>query len=166
MQIYLNGASTFTPAIPSYTEFTALFDQWQLRGVELEIYWAKNAVDTVTAGHSGPALWHTLDFDDVATTTLAEMQQYPRVQLTSLTENGGAVLRHSFKPVCRVEADANGSTAYLPQLDTNQWIDCTYPNVVHRGIKLYLETFDRFANYDMGSILIVAKVDYAFRHVR
>lgn len=166
MHIYLNGASTFTPAVPSYTEFTALFDQWQIRGVDLDIYWAKNSVDTVTAGHSGVALWHTTDYDDVATATVAEMQQYPGVRLTSLAENGGSVLHHSFKPVVRLEAPAGGSTTYLPQLESPQWIDCTYPNTDHRGVKIYLETFDRFANYDMGSILVVAKISFAFKNVR
>lgn len=169
MEIWFNGVSAFTTAVPNYTEFTSLFDQYQLRGVEFDVYWCKNVVDggAGTTSRSLPTIWHALDYDDNATVTIAELSQYPGREITSLGENGGKVMHRRFRPIpSYIGNDGTGSDAKFVALDANQWIDCTYPLVEHKGIKMYLDTFEQYENYDMGSIRIVARLDFAFRSVR
>lgn len=167
MSCFINGASTFAPAVPDYTDFTALFDQYQIRGVELEMFWSKNIAGEQTAAYCTPMLWSALDFDDVANTSLSQLQQYPAVRTTCMGEDGGKVFRQSFRPVARLQVpDGSGGTAYAPLLDGNQWIDVANPSVGFYGIKVFLDMFGRSSNIDLGTIMICAKIDYAFKNVR
>lgn len=167
MKIWINGVAAFSTQVPGYTEFTALFDQYQLRGVEFEIYWAKNSVIDASGSVTIPLLWHALDYDDNATTTIAELCQYPGVMATTLGEDGGKVLRRSFRPIpSYLGDDGSGAHAKFVALNSDQWIDSTYPLVEHKGIKLFLDTYENYGNYSMGNIRIVAKMSYAFRSVR
>lgn len=167
MKIWINGVSTFSTQVPNYTEFTALFDQYQLRGVEFEIYWSKNVVDGATPNEAVPMIWHAIDYDDNATTTIAELSQYPGVENTTLGENGGRVLRRRIRPrASYIGNDGTGADAKFVALEQNPWIDCTYPLVEHKGVKLFLDTYELYPNVTMGNVRILAKIDLAFRNVR
>jgi len=167
MTIIINGAPTFAPAVPGYTDFTSLFDQYQIKDFTVEIFWSKNIAGEASAAFSLPLLWSALDFDDTGAITKQELQQYPAVRATSLGENGGKVFTHTFRPVPRIQVpDGTGGTGFAPSLDTNVWIDCTYPSVGHNGIKFYLDTFGRSSNIDIGSILVVGHITYGFRNQR
>jgi len=167
MSVFVNGASTFTPAVPDFSDFTALFDQYQIRGVELELYWSKNMAGEQTAAYSTPMLWSTLDYDDAANTSLSQLQQYPSVRTTNMGEDGGKAFRQSFRPVPRLQVpDGSGGTGYAPVLDGNLWVDVANPSVGYYGIKFFLDTFGRSSNIDLGTIMICAKIEYAFKNVR
>jgi len=167
MAIFINGASTFNPIVPGYTDFTSLFDQYQIKHVRCDVFWSKNIAGEGTAAYSLPLLWSALDMDDPSAITKSELQQYPNVRTTSLGENGGKVFTESFRPVARMSVpDGAGGTGYAPNLDTNIWLDCSYDRVAHYGLKLYLETFGRASNIDIGSFLVVSHITYGFRNQR
>lgn len=167
MAIVINGAPTFAVAVPGYTDFTALFDQYQIRAVSVDVFWSKNIAGEATAAYSLPLLWSALDYDDTNAITKGELQQYPDLRMTSMGENGGKVFQQRFRPVPRLSApDGAGGTGFSPTLDKNAWFDVTYPQIAHNGIKFYLETFGRSSNIDLGSLLVCARVDYAFKHQR
>lgn len=167
MVITINGASVYTVVVPGYLDFTALFDQYQIRSVTYDLFWSKNISGETSPGLAIPLLWSAMDYDDIGNFTLTELQQYPGVTTTMMGEDGGKVFHRTFRPVPRLNVpDGAGGTGFAPTLDRNVWIDCTYPQVSHNGIKIYLDTFGRTANSDIGSIMVCARIEYAFKHPR
>lgn len=167
LSFYVNGVGAATAAVPSISEFTTLFDQYQIRGIDIEIYWSKNIAGETNPAYSAPLLWSTPDYDDVGNTQIQNIMQYPAVRTTHLGEGGGKVFHQYIRPACRLEMpDGLGGTAFSPQLGGPQWIDCNYAAVEHYGMKFVLDTFGRSTNYDMGSLLFVVRHDFAFKNVR
>lgn len=164
---YINGVGSGFISFPNYSEFTSLFDQYQLKTMEVELYWSKNVATESGTNAVQPLIWSAFDYDDATNTTLANLQQYPAVRTTILGEDGGKVLRMSLTPRARYQLpDGAGGTGYSPTMASNPWIDCSYPAVEHYGVKTYLDTFGRTASLDIGTIKVVVRGSFAFKNVR
>jgi hypothetical protein len=167
VSFFINGTGAGLVTFPSSSEFTSLFDQYQFRSVEVDVYWSKNVAAESGTNATQPMIWSCFDYDDVSNTTLTSMQQYPAVKSTILGENGGKVLQMRLIPRTRVEVpDGSGGTAYAPTLSKNPWIDCGYPSVEHYGVKTYLDTFGRTSSLDIGTIKFVIRAEWMFAHPR
>lgn len=164
---FINGTGVGLIAFPNYSEFTALFDQYMIESMEVELYWSKNSAAESGTNAVQPLIWSAYDYDDASNTSLSSLQQYPAIRSTALGEDGGKVLKMKISPVPRVQLpDGSGGTAYAPTLDRNPWIDCGYPAVEHLGVKTYLDTFGRTASLDIGTIKVVVRGHFAFKNVR
>jgi len=164
---YTGAGPLVTPSVPSSTEFTTLFDQWRLDYVDIEVFFSGNSQNVTTAGSTLPLLWYADDYDDANNTTLSMIQQYPRVKIASLGENGGYVLRHRVSPKASlIISDGAGAYGNSPQLNGPTWIDSANPGTPHYGLKFCLDTFGRTAAGDLGSINVVSKMHFSFKNVR
>lgn len=164
---YINGVGSGFISFPNYSEFTSLFDQYQLKTMEVELYWSKNVAAESGTNAVQPLIWSVFDYDDASNTTLSSLQQYPGVRTTILGEDGGKVLRMSLTPRARLQLpDGAGGTGFSPTMVSNPWIDCSYPAVEHYGVKTYLDTFGRTASLDIGTIKVVVRGSFAFKNVR
>jgi len=163
--------------MPNYTEFTQLYDQYKIRKVKVE--WVnQRSVNTdsytfsivdpttgiVTGGTSTrifPEIWTVIDRDDTAPpTTLGEMLEYQSLRVTKGATRHKRILRPKFAvPVFRGALSADG---YMPR---SGWIDCSYPDVPHYGIKdAYVNPDNNDAAVFSGEQIITYYV--AFRTVR
>lgn len=164
---YINGVGSGFISFPNYSEFTSLFDQYQLKTMEIEFYWSKNVAAESGSNATQPLIWSAFDYDDAGNTTLSNLQQYPAVRTTILGEDGGKVLRMSITPRARLQMpDGAGGTGFSPTMVSNPWIDCSYPAVEHYGVKTYLDTFGRTTSLDIGTMKVVVRGSFAFKNVR
>lgn len=162
----VNGAPLVSPLVPSSSEFSKLFDQWRIVGVDMEVFFSGNSQSIVTAGTTLPLLWYVDDYDDANNTPLSLIQQYPRVKIANMGESGGYVIRHRMTPrPSLIIPDGAGGFGAAPQLDGPTWIDTVTPGTPHYGLKLCLDTYGRTSAGDLGSLSFVAKVHFAFKNV-
>lgn len=127
--------------LPGYANFTALFDQYRITRVEVEILpTAQPAL--VTGGTLGTArgcyLFTVVDNDDASVpASINEMRQYA----TAKVHANMSVVKRSFKPAVLVQAyESNVATAYEPKF--NAWISTTDPATQQFGMKIGMYTVD------------------------
>lgn len=131
-----SGALTFfLGGVPSFTEFTALYDQYMIRRVKVKFI-PKNVPAELGqfVGAAPSQFWTYPDFDDnTAPPSLAAVLQRQALVRTRNTSHQTRVLRPRVtKPIYQ-----DGVTfAYGPG---TSWIDCNNPQVPHYGLKYFME---------------------------
>lgn len=122
--------------IPNVAELTALYDQYKINGVKVEVI---PQFDTNTQAGTAPNVltshimsqnWHCIDYDDaVVPTTMDTLLQYQNVKRQSCNR----IIKRFIKPKFADTIFASGViSGYRPQ---NGFIDVTYDNVEHYGMK-------------------------------
>lgn len=134
--------------LPSYTEFTSLYDQYKITTAVFYIQLvnnpdAGNILNSTTAGNNSsnwyPKLWYVRDYDDSTSMTLDQIRQYSTAKCVVLRPN--KTFRIATKPAVLMQAyDTAVSTAYIPK--HNQWIDAGNYSTPLYGIKFILDTID------------------------
>jgi hypothetical protein len=123
-----DGAYSFTlNALPDYTEFTALFDNYRIIGVKINFM--PLFTDT-SATVAYPPIRTAIDYDDSAATTLAQLEEYD----SCLASYTGQFFQRTLVPRLAVAAYAAGVFTSFAQR-TYQWIDCASPGVILYGLK-------------------------------
>lgn len=129
----------FTPQLGNVinsTEFTTLFDQYQIAGVKFTITPLKN-VNTGTSNPYLPELVISRDLDDVTvpTSDVNDLLQRQDTKVRRLTRPFSVYC----KPGVLIQQD--GTTADIVPFGStrrNLFIDSAYPNVVHPAFKWYM----------------------------
>nr|WPR18783.1 MAG: capsid protein [Owegonang virus 28] len=166
--VFSSAAITTTPGIfngttqtfqlnqvPNVTEFTSLYDQYQIRAVKLSIIPRCSDSDTSLQGAS--QIFTALDYDSSAAPTgTNELMQYQNLRMT---RNLGIHKRY-LKPKPLLTNFSLGASAYS-NAPRGTWIDCTADSVPHYGIKIGFPAASASFVYDY-------KVDFylAFKNVR
>ena len=156
------GTYVFSLAqIPDVSDFTNLYDQYQIKMVKWTIIPRGNSMDVQTGLTTGQnmGVFSVLDYDDNTTpTTLDELMQYQNMRMTRSTQQHKRVLRPKLRNAVVGSAGviANGNNT------RHTWIDCNNTTVPHYGIKYALQQLPN------GSQIYDLKVDYylAFKNVR
>jgi len=146
------AAYSFTLAnTPSYTEFTALFDQYRIPMVELTF-----VLVNTTALNSDPTLWMSADYDAIsAPASLSVIQQRDVVPITL----GQGRLQATFKVKPRISTtavDSGGAIVASPLLPANTWIDCADASVAHNGVIAW------FSNYNSTSAASLVQISVRY----
>jgi hypothetical protein len=123
------GAYAFNlSSLPSYTEFTALFDQYRFKRVDIS-FWPLQSVATSTA-NAIPTIATVIDYDDNALlANLPNAMQYSNCVL----HNPYKPFTVSFRPHLPIAAFDGTFNAFANTQD--QWIDSGSPNALHYGLK-------------------------------
>lgn len=122
--------------LPNFSEFTSLYDQYKINGVKFELiprYDTNTQVGSAgiaTPAHYSSQNWTAIDYDDTVTpTSMADILQYQNVKRTGSSR----IMTRFIKPKFADTIFASGViSGYRPQ---KGFIDCTYPNVEHYGVK-------------------------------
>lgn len=128
-------------SLPNHTEFTALYDQYCIKGIKLSFVPSGNSYMTSTvSGIPSPvgfSRFHSvIDYDDSAVPgSENELLQYSTLRTTP------GVRQHSryFKPKVQftvADNDLLGTTANAAPR-SNVWLDCANPTVDHLGLKVW-----------------------------
>lgn len=137
----LNAAYSFKLSdIPNNNEFTALYDQYCIKGIKISaVCTFSEAVNAASGGNNTTAvqgfqrLLSVIDYDDAtALTGESAALQYQNVKITNPLKQHARY----FKPAISMEIN-EGLTSAALGMKKNQWIDCSYPNVPHYGIKYF-----------------------------
>lgn len=141
----VNIAGTYAfglDAVPNYTEFTSLYDQYMIKGVRLSLVPSGNSYMTSTVsgavGQYGFARINTaIDYDDSAPPASEnELLQY----MTNKTSPGWKPHSRYFKPKVQFSVandDAAGTVASAAPRG-NVWLDCANPSIDHLGLKVWI----------------------------
>ena len=129
----VSAAYQFTiDALPGYTEFTSLFDQYKIK--EVEMIFVPGATESVTSAANGGVNFTVIDYDDASNlgTGTGPYLQYENCLMTQGTE----VIRRVIKPRAAMGVLTGGS-AYVGNIAA-PWIDCSNASVPHYGLKILL----------------------------
>lgn len=122
--------------VPNATEFTTLYDQYKIMGVQFKLYPRFNSVDQ---NLSGGRIWTVLDYDDSnLPATINELCQYQNVKCTNTSQIHSRYLKPKF--------NLTTGSANIPQ--STHWIDVATTSVPYRGIKGILEPTSASVAYD------------------
>lgn len=121
-------------SLPTYTDFTALFDKYMITGAVAKIHYFANVNDdasgapVVTSKHDIPRIMIVNDQDDnTALSNVEAMMQYGGMKEYYMDKPH----RHFFKPRALVQAYRTATTtAYVPS-EAPMWIDMAQTDVPH-----------------------------------
>ena len=162
----LYGAGNTTVNVPGYTEFTGLFDQFRIHHVDVKLYFSNNTSTTASNTTFLPTLYYSEDNDNSSSTfTLESIQQRGNVKLLQLGSNGNTNNIRTIKvnPSPAV-ATYNGTFSAYSQPNRKQWIDCTYPDTQHYGMRIFWDT-DATASAAIGYLNVVSEMYFEFKNV-
>lgn len=132
------GAFTFKlDDLPNYTEFTNLYDQYQICAIRMEFVPKYTAVNQMNVTNTGTFLLgslHTVvDYDDsTAPTSASELFQYGNYKRTRLTSKHVRYL----KPAWLAQTYETAlTTGYSPQW--KRWLSTNDANIPHYCVKIY-----------------------------
>ena len=138
--------------LPSYTEFTSLFDAYRFKKIELFI--TPLITQTVPANTLGKNLvYSALDFDSASNRTVAQIEQYDSCERHSLFQP----FKRVFCPRATMSVNPQAAyTQYSAILPDGVWIDCAFPGVPHYGFLMTApqqagnaQTFNVTARYEL-----------------
>lgn len=142
------GAATFgLNALPSYTEFTALFDQYRITFIKL--YWQLNVAPEAQASNTAfyPRLYSFNDFTDVTVpTTLDEFRERSKSRVRMLNPRKPVIT--TIKPAVSTELfkTLGGVAVNAPRWKV--WLPAESADVQHLGHKYAIENWTN-ANYSL-----------------
>lgn len=130
--------------VPTYADFTNLYDRYRITGVKLKITYLDNNA-AVNGLSVLPVLNYAVDVDDNAVpTSESVMQQKQDVKTKVLVAN---------KPISiyiknpKVAAAAlNSSGTFDATMVSKGYLNCAIPNTVHNGIKYWISSVYSNAN--------------------
>lgn len=170
VDLYINGTVASTFAVPNYTEFTNLFDQYCIKKVEVSVLPSfTNAGPNALLQNMLPWIIHANDYDNVSSTGSTSLMQYSGAKFTQLTGQMVHVNSKSLrtlKPQAAVSiARVTGSVGQAPMDDV--WISTDNPNVQHFGLKMALDDSYNGSStgITLGLLNFVVKYHLAFRDV-
>lgn len=136
--------------VPNYTDFTNLYDMYQIRGVEIELIPQANSVEVGNA--SGPCVHSALDYNDPQLpTSVAELCQFENYKMTRGLRSHKRYVRPKMMDLGL--ANVTPATVITTGYSKNQWINTNTPDVRHYGIKFVIDQIqsgsERQMNFDV-----------------
>lgn len=139
----VNGGWTWSlDMLNDYTEFTALFDMYQIQALKVNIIPTKT-VNTVTQTGSGgvvtstsyvmPTVYTAIDYNDDSTTALGDLMEYSTLKIS----RGGKIHSRYFKPKIPLRVFSGVTDGYTYK--SNQWLGVANDAVPHYALKYYFE---------------------------
>lgn len=124
--------------LPAYTEFTALYDQYQIRSVKISLIPRADSANVVngSALQSIGNVWSCLDYDDgTSPANIDTLLQYPSLKRTQMTR----IHTRSLKPKFVSQVYSSAGVVGYAIAPKNQWLDVGSSSVEHYGVKFWLD---------------------------
>lgn len=146
--------------LPSFAEFTTLFDAYKLDCVTLRFVWRPGS-----ASDGFPTLLWCFDPDDgIAPSTESEMMERQGTKYTSFSSSR-TMVRHRYKPHASVALLTNGGVQRKGFGGGDVWCDMATTDVGYFGSKVWFAGFNT-AITPSASILVYATYDLRLRFAR
>lgn len=135
-QVLINSGSINTTITNTYADLCALYDQYKIERVTVDILWSNN---DVYPGNSYvlPTLQTTVDTTDITNpinnTTLTQYSGFRLQQLGSKSR-----FRHTFRPSVNESTSTTGVSGSVGTISRKSpFLSCDTPDVVHAGYKAF-----------------------------
>ncbi len=139
-EIRLGGVAVYSDTLPSYSEFSNLFDQYRVKSVTCRFDWTANIYTNAGTANVPPLIYVVADYDDSTDASVSALLQYPRVVTHSFISNGYTPLVFQLNPVPLRDVAATGIlTGYSPMTKA-PFIRTSDSTVPHYGIKIATDT--------------------------
>lgn len=127
--------------LTNYTEFTSLFDQYMIVGIQYRFVMRLNPDFNTTSSFKGvyPIIRWVHDHDDSsAPGNASELYQYPYMKEFNFSTDKNVTRWFYLKPALANEVFGTAlATAYAPKW--RQWCDNAYPGIQHYGLRWYYD---------------------------
>jgi len=173
---FVNGVFTYSVAVPSASEFQALFDYYKINAVKMQMFFTKTTADQGSTGNATigmPMMIIANDFDDIqenmSLSSMLERVGSRHVQFDASSQRG---ITHYVKPkpssvVVQTDITTGGqSTSNAGVVFGTQWLDCASSNIVHNGIKVFYDNQGLTTSTTLGNVTFVFDVEYVFKGYR
>lgn len=143
--------------IPNYTELTALFDQYQIKGIKMNWRLVLDPAAQSANLASYPALYVRRDYDNAAIESVSDIMQDNRSKRIILRPDrvSGMYLKPSTLDI-QNSVDVNGNTVQTQYPVWNKWIDCSDPRVPHYGMKIAVDA----QGIDLSGFRLITEFTY------
>jgi hypothetical protein len=153
------GRSYKLSDLQSYTEYTALFNEYRINKVTVIYLLATSLVSTAY-----PRIAFCVDVNDGATPTLeTDVLQYKKPKLIQMSQTLTR-FEHTFVPRVAM-ATYSGAFSSYATAPAGQWLDTDSPSVQHYGTKEYISNYNS-TNYPNTDLRLYIKLDMEFRRPR
>jgi len=155
------GSFTFTfGQIANTSSFNAIFDQYKIRYVKLELKPTANAIGLYTASsNSFPALCLVIDYDNASNLSgVNAAQDYDNCMFVEAHESA----IREIEPRTAVAGYSSSFTSFTNV--GNMWVDCASSSQIHYGFKWYLPACTA-AQTNLPSWNVYAEIIFDFRSV-
>jgi len=162
---YLNGTNVLGAPLNNFTEYTALFDAYRIRKVEIQMFYNSNS-SSLGPGTSLPMISIANDYDDTATTSLASLQQYDSYRCIQFGNNSTGMVKHSLRPKFQTTVERTGGVDIGAVLQSgNPWIDCGVTTAQYCGLKGNYDNMN-ISSASVGFITFYVKYYVEFKNSR
>lgn len=127
--------------VQSFTDFTALYDQYKIKGVKITLI---PLSDSSTSQSSGflPTLYWARDNDDGGAAPVAESDLRQRQDCKTMRLTGPRSMYIS-NPKVTTDVEVQGAGVTLAsKIESAGWMDCNDSNVMHNGLKMWFKNVD------------------------
>lgn len=120
--------------LPNYTEFTALFDQYKIVGVDMQIIYSQNT-SAINDPNGIPLMWYVIDRDDnTLPTSIDELRQYDNCQCIRLDKPF-----HIYITNPKYSSTAWDNAIASGYAQGRGWLQTAYPGIDYYGIKTAIQ---------------------------
>jgi len=169
--VLLVGAVRSGYAVPNFTELTALFDKWRIKGVTVSVFFQDNSSSTGVTATNMPLLNYVWDTSDNSLESIAEMNQHPNVkrqQFGSGSTRTGCI-RTSGRPLTHLNTGDSisgglASTGSRPE-KYGTWIDTVSPSTSFYALKGVFDPLGATQVVSQGSMSFYIDITYELKDV-
>lgn len=161
----INGVLIFAASLPNATEFTALFDQYRIRKINVRVIFSQNSADVNTPTLSLPVIHQMNDYNSTGNMNLSDYQQHPELKTWQLGQDKN--ISWSFVPHVRGDLITQGGV--LSSSANNMpcpWIDTSSTSIEMLGTRLYMNNLGQNTNTNIGAILFLVDYILDFKFVK
>lgn len=162
---YLGGTYDGTSAgvVPNSSELLAVFDQYRIKRIEVQLFYSHNV--SATGDALMPLLRQALDFDSVnGTNALTEYQGCRTNQMGMYMTDG--IKYNLFNPTVQGVVQDSTTTTGTANALVSPWIDSSANNTPHFGMRFQAEPFGDTTAGVAGRFSINVKYLLEFRRPR
>lgn len=170
---YYSFAVAFCLAdIPSYSEFTNLYDHYRINGVALRftpVFTDVPQSSTAATSNTGAMMHMIYDFDDLTVPGTNEaavdtLREYPTYKTYNLASN--RTFKKYIRPKLQTVVYGSGAFGVRTEVKGRPWIDANDVNANYFGLKGIIELYQLNANISYFPIKVEATYYLAFKNPR
>lgn len=152
--------------IPQFGTLSNIWDQYRINKIVFMLIPMANvnAVGSVSTLNHG-VVASVIDYDNAGQplSALDQYEQYTNCKVTPVVR--GAKHTRIFRPRINIGTQTQGGALLAGVNKGKQWIDCSLPDIVHNGIKLYIDPFPTATPGAAQTWQVFAKYYVSFRNI-